>query len=74
MSFWAPPPEAATKLRRHRQLAPTAGVHVSPICLGAMSLGDKWTDIMGSMDKERSFTLLDAVYAAGGNFIDTSNN
>lgn len=74
MSFWAPPPEPATKLGRHRQLAPTAGVHVSPICLGAMSLGDKWTDIMGSMDKDRSFTLLDAFYEAGGNFIDTSNN
>jgi len=29
---------------------------------------------MGSMSKENSFKLLDAFYAAGGNFIDTANN
>lgn len=29
---------------------------------------------MGSMDKEQSFKLLDAYFAAGGNFIDTANN
>ncbi|EMD38329.1 hypothetical protein CERSUDRAFT_153097 [Gelatoporia subvermispora B] len=73
--FWAPPPAPATKLGRHRQLAPTAGVHVSPICLGAMSIGTKWAEYgMGAMDKEASFKLLDAFYEAGGNFIDTANN
>ena len=73
--LWAPPPEAPTKLGRHRQLAPLAGVHVSPIQLGAMSIGDKWAELgMGAMDKESSFKLLDAFYAAGGNFIDTANN
>ena len=74
--FWAPPPQPKTKLGRHRLLAPTAGVHVSPICLGAMSIGDKWAQGagMGAMDKESSFKLLDAFYEAGGNFIDTANN
>lgn len=72
--FWVPPADPPTKLGRHRQLAPLAGLHVSPICLGAMSIGDQWGALgMGEMDKERSFKLLDAFYAAGGNFIDTAN-
>jgi len=70
--FWAPPPPPKTRLGRHRQLARLAGVHVSPICLGAMSIGDRWTG-MGEMDKDQSFRLLDAFYEAGGNFIDTAN-
>ncbi|KAI0697044.1 aryl-alcohol dehydrogenase [NADP(+)] [Cytidiella melzeri] len=74
-NFWAPPPPAPTKLGRHRQLSPLAGVHVSPIQLGAMSIGDKWgPGGMGEMTKEDSFKLLDAFYEAGGNFIDTANN
>lgn len=74
MSLWAPPPDPPTKLGRHRVLAPRAGVHVSPIQLGAMSIGDKWAEFgMGAMDKEDSFKLLDAFYDAGGNFIDTAN-
>jgi len=72
---WALPPPPKTNLGRYRQLAPLAGVHVSPIALGAMSIGDKWEKFgMGSMDKEQSFKLLDAFYDAGGNFIDTANN
>ncbi|OSX56768.1 hypothetical protein POSPLADRAFT_1062247 [Postia placenta MAD-698-R-SB12] len=72
--FWAPAPPPATKLGRHRRLAPLAGIHVSPICLGAMSIGDQWGQYgMGKMDKDRSFRLLDAFYAAGGNFVDTAN-
>lgn len=73
-NHWGQPPAPKTKLGRLRQLAPTAGVHVSPICLGAMSIGDKWEPYgMGSMNKEESFKLLDAFYDAGGNFIDTAN-
>lgn len=73
-NIWAPPTKPATNLGRHRQLSPLAGVHVSPIQLGAMSIGDKWHEYgMGSMDKESSFKLLDAYYEAGGNFIDTAN-
>jgi aryl-alcohol dehydrogenase-like predicted oxidoreductase len=41
-------------------------VRVSPIQLGAMSIGDKWNDLgMGSMDKENSFKLLDAYFDLG---------
>ena len=71
--IWFPAPEPSTKLGRYRQLSRLAGVHVSPICLGAMSVGDKWGKFMGTMDKAQSFALLDAFYDAGGNFIDTAN-
>ena len=75
MSLWQPPPPAATPLGRYRVLSPLAGVRVSPLQLGAMSIGDKWAPFgMGSMDKESSFKLLDAFFEAGGNFIDTANN
>lgn len=66
-------PEPKTRLGRHRQLSPLAGIHVSPIQLGGMSIGDKW-ESMGAMDRESSFKLLDAFYEAGGNFIDTANS
>ncbi|KAF8192130.1 NADP-dependent oxidoreductase domain-containing protein [Pholiota molesta] len=66
----APPP-----LARYRLLSSRAGVHVSPIQLGAMSIGDKWAELgLGSMDKASSFKLLDAYFDLGGNFIDTANN
>ncbi|ETI28754.1 hypothetical protein G647_01205 [Cladophialophora carrionii CBS 160.54] len=73
-SIFAPAPEPPTELGRYRILSSTAGVRVSPLCLGAMSIGDAWSDFMGSMNKEQSFKLLDAFYDAGGNFIDTANN
>ncbi|KAG6910646.1 hypothetical protein DXG01_009156 [Tephrocybe rancida] len=73
-SLFTPAPAPPTKLGIYRQLSTTAGVHVSPLVLGAMSIGDKWSDFMGSMDRESSFRLLDAYYNAGGNFIDTANN
>ncbi|KAG6910650.1 hypothetical protein DXG01_009160 [Tephrocybe rancida] len=73
-SLFTPAPAPPTKLGIYRQLSMTAGVHVSPLALGAMSIGDKWSDFMGSMDRESSFRLLDAYYNAGGNFIDTANN
>ncbi|KAH8114689.1 aryl-alcohol dehydrogenase [NADP+] [Phellopilus nigrolimitatus] len=75
MSLWDTPPPPASLLARYRVLSPLAGVRVSPLQLGAMSIGDKWAGLgMGSMDKESSFQLLDAFYDAGGNFIDTANN
>lgn len=73
-SFFPVPPPPKTGLGRYRVLSSTAGVHVSPIQLGAMSIGDKWEKItMGSMSKESSFQLLDAYFDNGGNFIDTAN-
>jgi hypothetical protein len=68
-------PNPSSRLARYRVLSPNAGVHVSPLQLGAASIGDKWQKFgMGSMDKASSFKLLDAFYDAGGNFIDTANS
>ncbi|KAF9039200.1 Aldo/keto reductase [Panaeolus papilionaceus] len=68
-----PPPVSG--LGRYRLLSPRAGVHLSPIQLGAMSIGDQWHDTgLGVMDKKASFELLDAYFEKGGNFIDTANN
>lgn len=47
--IFKPAPEPATPLGRHRILSPTAGVRVSPLCLGAMSIGEAWKEGMGSM-------------------------
>ncbi|KAF9890565.1 hypothetical protein FE257_005696 [Aspergillus nanangensis] len=74
MEAFAPAPEPVTELGRYRVLSSTAGIRVSPLQLGAMSIGSAWSQAMGSMDKEASFKLLDAFVAAGGNFIDTCNN
>ncbi|KAF5374282.1 hypothetical protein D9758_004554 [Tetrapyrgos nigripes] len=73
-SFQDTHPKPATPLGVHRVLSPRAGIRVSPLCLGAMSIGDKWNDFMGSMSKEESFKLLDAFFEKGGNFIDTANS
>ena len=75
MSNFFEVPEAPTRLGRYRVLSPLAGVRVSPLQLGAMSIGDQWEKFgMGAMSKESSFKLLDAFYEAGGNFIDTANS
>ncbi|KAJ7174576.1 Aldo/keto reductase [Mycena filopes] len=74
-AFWATAPPPATKLGIYRTLSPLAGIHVSPLQLGAMSIGNKWDSMgMGEMDRESSFRLLDGYFEAGGNFIDTANN
>ncbi|KIK68628.1 hypothetical protein GYMLUDRAFT_153464 [Collybiopsis luxurians FD-317 M1] len=72
MSLFSAAPEPPTKLGVLRTLSPNAGVHVSPLCFGGMSIGDKWNDFMGSMDKGSSFKLLDAYFDMGGNFIGKS--
>ncbi|KAH7885276.1 NADP-dependent oxidoreductase domain-containing protein [Phlebopus sp. FC_14] len=74
MSLFPPVLKPASRLARYRALSPLAGIHVSPLQLGAMSIGDKWEPFgFGSMDRQSSFRLLDAFYEAGGNFIDTAN-
>lgn len=73
-NFLASAPEPATELGRMRVLSSTAGLRVSPLALGAMSIGEAWAEAMGAMNKGQSFKLLDAYYEAGGNFIDTANN
>jgi aryl-alcohol dehydrogenase-like predicted oxidoreductase len=72
--IFPPAPEPETDLGRYRILSSTAGIRVSPLQLGAMSIGESWSSVMGSMTKEQSFKLLDYFFEAGGNFIDTSNN
>ena len=69
-----PAPAPATELGRYRILSSTAGVRVSPLQLGAMSLGQAWESALGSMDKAASFNLLDEYVSSGGNFIDTAND
>jgi hypothetical protein len=65
-TLWPPAPPPPTKLGRYRTLSPLAGVRVSPLQLGAMSIGDQWQNYgMGSMDKESSFKLLNAYFDAG---------
>lgn len=68
----APAPDPASPLGRYRRLSPTAGVYVSPVQLGAMSLGSKWAHV-GSCTKDAAFAHLDAYFGAGGNVIDTAN-
>ncbi|KAJ5894897.1 hypothetical protein N7495_006588 [Penicillium taxi] len=74
MDAFAPAPAPPTELGRYRVLSSTAGIRVSPLQLGAMSIGSAWSSAMGTMDKEASYKLLDAFTEAGGNFIDTANN
>jgi aryl-alcohol dehydrogenase-like predicted oxidoreductase len=69
MSLWDPAPEPTTELGRARVFSSRAGMRVSPLQLGAMSIGEAWKDTMGSMTKEQSFKLLDAFYDAGGNMM-----
>ncbi|ESK93364.1 aryl-alcohol dehydrogenase [Moniliophthora roreri MCA 2997] len=72
-NIFKPAPPPPTKLGVYRTLSSQAGVRLSPLCLGAMDIGDKWNAIMGEMDKESSIKLLDAYFDMGGNFIDTAN-
>ena len=73
MAF-TPAPLPKSLLGYHRILAPTAGVRVSPLCLGAMNFGNAWEEFMGKCDKKEAFQILDYFYENGGNFIDTANN
>nr|POE63721.1 putative aryl-alcohol dehydrogenase aad14 [Quercus suber] len=71
--FMKPAPTPRTPLGQHRVLSSTAGIRISPLILGGMSIGEAWSAFMGSMNKAQAFQLLDAYVAAGGNFIDTAN-
>lgn len=45
---------------------------VSPIAFGGISIGSSWQELFGVNDDP--FTLLDAYFELGGNFIDTANS
>jgi aryl-alcohol dehydrogenase-like predicted oxidoreductase len=47
-----------------------SGLHVSPLCLGAMTFGEDWG--WGSSVKD-SEAIIDRYLGSGGNFIDTAN-
>lgn len=65
MDLFPPQDGPKTELARYRLLSPTAAVRVSPICLGAMSLGDQWTGAMaGKLDAKESEEYLDVYYEA----------
>ncbi|KAJ2924428.1 hypothetical protein H1R20_g12668, partial [Candolleomyces eurysporus] len=74
--MFAPQPLPKSRLGVYRQLSPNAGVHLSPLCLGGGTLGDRWHEKfgVGYMDKESSFKMLDTFFEMGGNFIDTANS
>ena len=74
MAHLPPPVSAPSPLGRYRILSPHASIRVSPIQLGAMSIGTAWSAGMGAMDRDSSFKLLDAYFGLGGNFIDTACN
>ncbi len=59
----APPVSA---LARYRLLAPSAGIRVSPLCLGAMNFGDAWKGYMGACDQKTTEDILDYFYEQGG--------
>lgn len=67
-------PKPKSLLGYHRNLAPTAAVKVSPLCIGGMSFGTAWGQFMGSVPKVQTFELLDYFYEQGGNFLDTASN
>src|SRR5512134_2829515 len=48
-----------------------SGLRVSELALGTMTFGEDWG---WGADKATSRQIFDAYVAAGGNFIDTSNN
>ncbi|KAK9237055.1 NADP-dependent oxidoreductase domain-containing protein [Lipomyces kononenkoae] len=57
----------------HRILSQSAGVRVSPLCLGTMNFGEAWEHFMGVCKKDAAFEILDYFFEMGGNFIDTAN-
>lgn len=64
--------QAKTPLGLYRTLAPSAGVLVSPLQVGTMSLGTQWPTV-GVLTKEEAFKFLDVFFDAGGNFLDTAS-
>lgn len=66
--MFKPAPKPKSLLGYHRILSPTAGVRVSPLCLGAMNFGDAWKEMLGECNKETSFAMLDYFWDQGYEF------
>ncbi|KAI1763897.1 norsolorinic acid reductase [Hypoxylon sp. FL1150] len=71
--MFAAAPKPKNPLGYYRLLSPSCGLRVSPLCLGGMNYGTKWSGLLGECNKEQAFAMLDAYYDMGGNFIDTAN-
>ncbi|KAL3442697.1 aryl-alcohol dehydrogenase [NADP(+)] [Aspergillus insuetus] len=69
------PPPPKTSLGYYRALSKSASVHVSPIALGGMNLGNNWAAIgVNGTSDDQAFELLDTYFDNGGNFIDVANH
>ncbi|KAJ5272705.1 hypothetical protein N7478_007830 [Penicillium angulare] len=68
------PIDPKSVLGRYRQLAPSASVRVSPLCLGTMTFGGTHPEKYGVCTKEEAFAMMDFFYENGGNFFDTANS
>ncbi|OAL33647.1 hypothetical protein AYO20_07154 [Fonsecaea nubica] len=71
MSFFKPPSKARESVGIPPHPLPKRRPSKSPLCLGGISIGSSWSEVFGKNESPDS--LLDASYALGGNFIDTSN-
>jgi len=63
----------ATPLSRYRLLG-KSGLRVSPLCLGTMYFGKRWTASLGVVEKETAEQIFQKYFEEGGNFIDTALN
>ena len=57
---------------RYKLLGKT-GLRVSELCLGGMTFGQDWGNMLAGASKEESKKIFEHFVKAGGNFIDTAN-
>ena len=57
---------------RYKLLGKT-GLRVSELCLGGMTFGQDWGNMLAGASKEESKKIFEHFVEAGGNFIDTAN-
>jgi aryl-alcohol dehydrogenase-like predicted oxidoreductase len=50
-----------------------SGLRVSELCLGGMTFGQNWGNMLPGASKEESKKMFEHFVGAGGNFIDTAN-
>ena len=50
-----------------------SGLRVSELCLGGMTFGQDWGNMLAGASKEESKRIFEHFVEAGGNFIDTAN-
>ncbi|KAI0354885.1 Aldo/keto reductase [Trametes cingulata] len=73
-STFNPAPPPPTKLGRHRMLSSLAGIHVSPLCLSGMSIGDVGQDQARRDEQGDELPGARRLLRRGSNLIDTANN